>query len=732
MEFYVFIIAVLFIAAISDLIVGVSNDAVNFLTSAIGSKAGSRKTIMITASLGVLAGTTFSSGIMEVARKGIFNPEFYVFHEVMIIFLAVMITDVILLDLYNTFSLPTSTSVSIVFEILGGAVAIALLKIGSDPNNSAGLVDYINTANMVRIISSIGLSILFAFIFGYLIMFVTRLIFSFDYEKSFSRYGPIFAGVAMSSIIYVILVKGLKGSSFMTPDLADTIKTNLNNILIYIFFGSTFLWYIIASFTKINILRIIVLIGTFALALAFAANDLVNFIGAPMGALESFRLARLGSFDMAMEGLNNPVQANTLILLVAGLIMVITLWLSRKARGVTRTTVDLSRQDSGFERFESNLLARSLVKFGLRIGQTVANLTPPNLVRAVRKQMDVKQAPTYENLKEKPSFDLLRASVNLFVASALVSIGTSLKLPLSTTFVTFSVAMATSLADRAWGRESAVYRVAGVLTVIGGWIGTAILAFTACFVCTWLIYFVETPAIIILIIGAGYYYVQSNRHHSKREDELYAEMESRADLERSLSPKELLKNDTLNFINSAQEVVVSAIEGLASNKIKRLKKARKQLKTVRKHSFRIMNHLMTNEDESLIRDHAQHMGYLNMSMDNLEKIISDAHEYLNNNHHPFSREEIEDFQSLSQHVSEVTGIITDQDAIYDENDIDIPYQTMEEAVIKMRKKELKRVKSKSIGVKTGMIFLGTVTKTKFFLDHLKQFSIWQEFKRLEY
>ena len=228
MEFYVFIIAVLFIAAISDLIVGVSNDAVNFLNSAIGSKVGSRRTIMITASLGVLAGTTFSSGIMEVARKGIFNPEFYVFHEVMIIFLAVMITDVILLDLYNTFSLPTSTTVSIVFEILGGAVAIALLKIGSDPNNSANLVDYINTENMIRIISSIGLSILFSFIFGYLIMFITRLIFSFDYEKSFSRYGPIFAGVAISSIMYVILVKGLKGSSFMTPDVADTIQTNFS------------------------------------------------------------------------------------------------------------------------------------------------------------------------------------------------------------------------------------------------------------------------------------------------------------------------------------------------------------------------------------------------------------------------------------------------------------------------------------------------------------------------
>ena len=413
MEFYVFIIAVMFIAAISDLIVGVSNDAVNFLNSAIGSKVGSRRTIMITASLGVLAGTTFSSGIMEVARKGIFNPEFYVFHEVMIIFLAVMITDVILLDLFNTFSLPTSTTVSIVFEILGGAVAIALLKIGSDPNNSANLVDYINADNMVRIISSIGLSILFAFIFGYLIMFITRLTFSFDYEKSFSRYGPIFAGVAISSIIYVILVKGLKGSSFMTPDLANTIKTNLNNILVYIFFGSTFLWYLIAKFTKINILRVIVLIGTFALALAFAANDLVNFIGAPMGALESFRLARLGSFDMAMEGLNNPVQANTLILLAAGLIMIITLWRSRKARSVTRTEVSLSRQDSGFERFESTVLARGFVRFGLWIGQNVAKVTPPNLVRTVRKQMDVKQAPTYDNLKEKPSFDLLLSLIHI-------------------------------------------------------------------------------------------------------------------------------------------------------------------------------------------------------------------------------------------------------------------------------------------------------------------------------
>ncbi len=728
MEFYIFIITVLFTAALMDLIVGVSNDAINFLNSAVGSKAGSRRTIMVIASLGVLVGTTFSSGIMEVARKGIFNPEFFVFHEVMIIFLAVMITDIILLDLYNTFSLPTSTTVSIVFEILGGAVAIALFKIFGDSSSAYTLADYINTANVIRIVSSILLSICFSFLFGFFIMLITRLVFSFDYDKAFKRYGPIFSGLAMAIIIYFILVKGLKGASFITPEIAQSIKGNMNTILIYIFGGSTLLWYIVATFTKINILRIVVLIGTFALALAFAANDLVNFIGAPMGALESFRLAQaapqgIAVPDITMEGLKNPVQANTWILMGAGTIMVITLWMSRKARGVTRTGVDLSRQGTGFERFKSTMLARNLVRLGIHIGKIVTAILPGVLHRYANRQLDPNRIPKYENLEEKPSFDLLRAAVNLVVASALVSFGTALQLPLSTTFVTFSVAMATSLADKAWGRESAVYRVTGVLTVIGGWFLTALLAFSTCFIFTWFIYFINMPAILILIVVGIYYYFQSNKLHRRREEELFEEMRKRVELEKTLDPEVLLENDTTDFISAVNDIIQRTISALISNHLNRMKKTLKKQKTVEKHAQRIMQYLVTTEDGTLIRDHSLYMGYLDMSIDTLESITGDTFDYLNNNHPSFSSEENTDLTSLSQHIELVTEYLTNPRNRSNVEALNRIFQTMTEIVRTIRKNELRRVKARTVKVKTGVVFLGTVTKIEFLMKQMSQFLL---------
>ena len=460
MDFYLIIIIILFVAAFADLIVGISNDAVNFLNSALGSNAAKRITIMCVASLGVLFGTTFSSGIMEVARKGIFNPEMYVFHEVMIIFLGVMITDIILLDFYNTYALPTSTTVSIVFEILGGAVAIALLNI-MQQNSSFTLVDYINTGSVFKIVSSIGLSIFFSFIFGYLIQLIVRLWFTFNYKNTINLIGPIFGGISSSVISYFLLIKGLKGSSIITELQKLWIQENFSLIIVFGFFAFTIFYYFLSIIFKVNILKVTVLLGTFALALAFAANDLVNFIGAPLGALASYNIANsipnLDPYSFLMTDLSKKVNAENWILVIAGLIMVATLWMSKKARCVTETEINLGRQNQGFERFGSSMLARNLVKFGIQFSAFLKKILPKNVVDFFTSRINPNDYPQTKNPNEQPAFDMVRASVNLVVASALVSVGTSLKLPLSTTFVTFSVAMATSLADKAWGRESAVY-----------------------------------------------------------------------------------------------------------------------------------------------------------------------------------------------------------------------------------------------------------------------------------
>ena len=468
MDFFQIAILILFGLAISDLIVGVSNDAVNFLNSSIGSRVAPRHVIMIIASLGMLAGVTFSSGMMEVARKGIFNPQFFTMPELMTVFLAVMLTDILLLDLYNTFGLPTSTTVSIVFELLGAAVAVSLLKLYEMGDSFARVIEYINTGKALTIIFGILLSVVVAFAVGAVIQFLSRMIFTFDYAKRLRRYGALWGGAALSSITYFILIKGAKGASFITPETLTFIKGHTWLILLGSFAVCAVLLQILLSFTRVSILKIIVLIGTFALAMAFAANDLVNFIGVPLAGLSAYQEAAAAGDPLTatMEALTKPVHGNTFLLLMAGAIMVITLWVSRKSRSVTKTEIRLGRQEEGFERFESTVLSQAIVRFVSSLFESVGSLFPAMLRKTVNRRFDRSEhrpAPAADGAV--PSFDLIRASVNLMVASALISLATSFKLPLSTTYVTFMVAMGTSLSDQAWGRDSAVYRVSGVLTV---------------------------------------------------------------------------------------------------------------------------------------------------------------------------------------------------------------------------------------------------------------------------
>ena len=488
---YLFFVLALGFLAIADLIVGVSNDAVNFLSSAIGSKAVSFKKIMIIASFGIALGAIFSSGMMEVARKGIFNPELYYFDEIMIIFLAVMITDIILLDFFNTLGLPTSTTVSIVFELLGAAVSIAAYKIWENSQSINELITYINYSKATQIILGIILSVFIAFTIGAIVQWVSRLILSFDFKRNSNIVSSIFGGIAITSITYFILIKGIKGTSysditfdyFQGETINSVIESNASLIIIYL----TLIWSLISFFLievyRTNIYKIIILVGTFALALAFAGNDLVNFIGVPIAAWQSYEawtISGIPADQLSMGILSSKVETPNLILFFAGAIMVITLWFSSRAKNVLKTSIDLSDQSEIKEKFKASILAKYLVTFFVGLNSGIQKIVPAK----IKEIIETRFAPSNQLLLsntiiEKPAFDMVRASVNLIVASILISIATSYKLPLSTTYVTFMVAMGTSLSDRAWGSESAIFRVSGVLNVIGGWFITAIVAFSA-------------------------------------------------------------------------------------------------------------------------------------------------------------------------------------------------------------------------------------------------------------
>jgi hypothetical protein len=522
MDLYLFSIVVLIGLAVSDLVVGVVNDAVNFLNSSIGSKVAPRHVIMIIASLGILAGVTFSSGMMEVARKGIFHPKLFVMPELITIFLAVMLTDIILLDVFNTLGLPTSTPVSIVFELLGAAVAVSLIKIHTAGDSLLALVHYINTGKALAIISGILLSIVVAFFSGAIAQFMARIVFTFDYRKRLKRFGGIWGGLSLAVITYFILIKGAKGTSFLTPESVAWIKANAWTIMLvgFGFFG--ILFQLLTVFTRLDILKPIVLIGTFALAMAFAGNDLVNFVGVPLAGLNAYNIALAADepLRVTMDALQKPMQTNTFLLLIAGTIMVITLWVSRKARSVSKTELSLGRQEEGMERFGSSALSRNIVRLSHTVISFSKRLMPAPLNRTISYRLDpgvYSCAPSIDG--QIPSFDLLRASVNLIVASAVVSFATSLKLPLSTTYVTFMVSMGTSLSDQAWGRESAVYRVTGVLTVISGWFLTALVAFSVSIVFAFLIYHFKFLAILGLLVLLISLVFHTHRLHFRREEE---------------------------------------------------------------------------------------------------------------------------------------------------------------------------------------------------------------------
>src|SRR5690606_351958 len=490
MEHFLYLVIItLAVLAIIDLMVGVSNDAVNFLNSGLGSKALSFRTIMILATAVIIFDAVFSSRMIEIARSGIYVPSMFSFNDVIVIFLAVMMTDIILLDIFNYFGLPTSTTVSIVFELLGGAVSLAVYKIVTNNDSWTTLPNYINTEKASEIVVSILLSVAISFTLGMIIQYLSRVIFTFQFDKRVKKFGSFFGGIALALISYFILIKGLKSVSFISQDAKVWIHEHELMLL-----GGSFIFFTILSFVfiklQLNIFKIIIGVGTFGLALSFAGNDLVNFIGVPVAAIQSIEIFKSSGGDpntfMMTPLASSDIVAPMWILFISGLIMIFTLWTSKKARTVIETEMNLSSQDASTEKFEPNLLSKWIVRFFVNLGNLLSYIVPRSLQVKLDRRFD-KVTSIEKTSSDAPMFDMVRASVNLTVASSLIALGTSLKLPLSTTYVTFMVAMGTAFADRAWDRESAVYRVSGVFHVIGGWFVTAGCAFLGAFIIAYLL-----------------------------------------------------------------------------------------------------------------------------------------------------------------------------------------------------------------------------------------------------
>lgn len=717
--FYLVLVVILFVLAISDLVVGVSNDAVNFLNSAVGSKAAPFKIIMFVAGLGVLVGATFSGGMMEVARKGIFHPEFFYFNEIILIFLAVMVTDVILLDTFNSYGMPTSTTVSIVFELLGASVAMAAIKVFTDPD-SMHLHEYINNGKALAIIGGILMSVAIAFTIGALIQYVSRLVFSFDYEKRMRQIGPFFGGVGIMAITYFMIIKGVRGASFMSDELTQTIQENTNTILLASLVGWTVILFIVNRLFKTDILKVLVLVGTFALAMAFAGNDLVNFIGVPLAAFNAYEIFNATGGDpnsFLMDGLAGEVSTPAILLVGAGIIMVVTLYFSKKAQAVVKTSLDLGRQDEGYERFSSHMLSRSLVRNVSAVGEAVNNYVPIKVRKVFRRQFD--ETPFTEKQKQlkkdAPVFDMLRAAVTLVVASILIAVGTNFKLPLSTTYVTFMVFMGASLADGAWGRESAVYRVSGVLSVIGGWFFTAFSAFTVAFLLALIFYFTGIIGILTVLVVAGIAVYRTHSTHSKRVADL--EEFERKSMEGGLNRAKIIDlciTQIEKFLTNYDEAVSKSLKALKKEDRSGLNEAHQLFQPTRKkiewqqlQSSKILDDVPEDELE------AGHLyiiviDYLHELALQVESILKSSYKHVDNNHKPLISDQVDELQEMHNMIKDLFNQIIEIFKTLDiEKAQEYASQLKEYAsrIRDIRKKQIKRIKKGKVGTRNSILYL---------------------------
>ena len=657
-EMYIAILGILLLLAVFDLVVGVSNDAANFLNSAVGCNAARRGVVLGVAAVGIVLGASLSGGMMEIARSGVFIPAQFSFHGIMILFLAVMLTDVILLDLFNTFGLPTSTTVSLVFELLGAAVAVALFTIyegGAGVAQSLG--EYINSAKALTIISGIFCSVAVAFTCGCVVMWFSRILFSFRYQKAYKYIGSLWCAMALTAISYFAVFKGLKHSSVVTPELMDWLNNNIG-LVVLATLGVWFVFSFIMQYVlRVNTLRITVLAGTCALALAFAGNDLVNFIGVFMAAESSYSIAAAhvadgGSLEtLRMGSLAEPVKANVLYLLAAGGIMVLALMFSKKARTVTETEVKLARSNAVTkERFGSCLPARAAVRWTLNASRFITRITPAPIANFVGSRFK----PLELSEDDGTAFDMVRASVNLTVSALLISLATSLKLPLSTTYVTFMVAMGSSLADRAWGRDSAVYRITGVMVVIGGWFTTGLLAFIAASITASVMMFGGMWGVLFMLCVAGGILIKSAYVHRRKNAEPLPELNLDSD-----SVLRELGETSVDRLGRSYGIYRAMVKALLAEDLSALKRLRKKTRELNRTLEAVKEDQILPCLQSLparLYDRGQLVMRLHDSSMKMAQclltVVKASYKHIDNNHVGLNEDQGRDLLSMSDRISD--------------------------------------------------------------------------------
>ena len=661
---YLCIVVFLLCLAVFDLFVGVSNDAVNFLNSAIGAKVAKFRTVLIVASAGVAIGAVMSSGMMDVARHGIMQPSNFSFYDVMTIFLAVMVTDIIVLDMFNTLGMPTSTTVSLVFELLGGTFILAVLKVSADPNLAFG--DLLNTDKALSVIIAIFVSVAIAFVFGIIVQWLSRIVFTFNYKRH-SRYSiAIFGGIAFTALAYFIFLKGIAKSHYIAEDVRTWVEANTQMLLLATFIGSSIVMEVL-HLLRINIFRLIVLMGTFALAMAFAGNDLVNFIGVPLAGLDSYNdyVANSGGVGVShfmMDSLNGSAQTPPVYLFAAGVVMIVAMATSKKAQNVIKTSVDLARQDEGDEMFGSSRAARSIVRVTQESSSWISQYIPKSLAHWIDSRFNKEEA----ELNEGAAFDVVRAAINLVLASLLITVGTNYKLPLSTTYVTFMVAMGSSLADRAWSRESAVFRVTGVISVIGGWFITAAVAFVSCAVVCIIMYYGGIVAKVAFMALVVFLLIRSNRKYAEKEKD--ADKEDVFRLMMRTRDPEIVWDLLAKHVSRTQSFVTrfamqnfnAIIDGLESERAKTLRhasnelnKEKIELKKYRRQELLALRRVPT--EIAIERNTWFHLG-INSSEQFiycLRRILDPVKEHVDNNFNPLPAEYIEEFRPIRAQINDL-------------------------------------------------------------------------------
>ena len=729
--FYLFLIIFLFVLAVFDLSVGVSNDAVNFMNSAIGSKAASFKVIMVIAAIGIFVGASLSNGMMDIARHGIYQPQHFYFSEIMCILLAVMLTDVVLLDIFNSLGMPTSTTVSLVFELLGGTVAISLIKIANS-NGALQLGDLLNTDKAFTVILAIFLSVAIAFFFGAIVQYISRLIFTFNYKKHMNYFIGLLGGLAATSILYFMLIKGLKESSFMEGDLKTMIYSNTDTIVWGALIFFTLLMQVL-HWLKVNVFKVVILLGTFALALAFAGNDLVNFIGVPLAGYSSYMdlMAQGGTTTtdtFLMESLLEPAKTPWYFLVGSGLVMVIALATSKKAQAVIKTSVDLARQSDGNENFGTSPVARVLVRTCNNASNTILSVVPLR----VKDWIDSRFNNNEIILEDKASFDLVRASVNVVLSGLLIALGTSLKLPLSTTYVAFMVAMGSSLADRAWGRESAVYRITGVLSVIGGWFITAGAAFTICFLVALLIH-VGGIAAMAAMVGLAIYMLIRNQILYKKKmkkeamqeevDSTISKLRETKDKREALSLfREHSRDELCDVLNFASDTFNRSVHGFMDENLRELRKvmsAIEEKKSYLKQVKRVGTLGVTQLEHDIAIDkglyYYQGNDFASEIVFSIRRLTEPGKEHVDNHFSPLCEVQKEDFGKMTD---EIVSFLNRSSVMIESND----YHRMDDLIAEsvdltakltlLKKEELKRIQGQSGSTKVSMVYLNMVQEAQ--------------------